>query len=162
MAAQEMATMEKDLDPTSTTNPLNTIDGNSGPAFAFAKLNTSDLEMVGAGALIANRSDQAHYEIIMWTSRDYRVLLSLASMLETDTVDSHRLVYPLPEDVQALDNNYNFTAHLANESYVSLSSYLLAPLTSGNISINSTEAADTPLINLPVGTHGLKRDKGPY
>jgi len=76
MTAQEAAMLAKPANVTSTTNPLNTIDGNSGPAFAFAKLNVSDLMDVGAQALIVNRSDQAHYEVILWTSREWWTLRS--------------------------------------------------------------------------------------
>jgi hypothetical protein len=71
MAARSSAVMSKTTNATSTTNPLNTIDGNSGPAFAFVKLNSSELSSLGAHTLIANRSDQAHLEVIMWTSRMY-------------------------------------------------------------------------------------------
>jgi len=60
------------------------------------------------------------------------------------------LVYPLPEDTPALNDYYNFTNVYKNESYISISSYLLAPLTLGNISINSTDPSANPIINLPV------------
>jgi hypothetical protein len=126
MTAVRAAMTEKSSDPDNTTNPLNTIDGNSGPAFSFKKLNTSDLEATGASHLIANQSDQAHYEVILWTS-----------------------LYPLPDNTPTLNDYYDF-ANYTQESYVSLSSYLLAPGTSGNITINSTDASASPLINLPV------------
>jgi len=57
MNAIQASMAEKSSDPTSSTNPLNTIDGNSGPAYGFAKLNTSDLEATGALHLIANQSE---------------------------------------------------------------------------------------------------------
>lgn len=65
---QEIARMAKELDPDAANNTLNTVDGNSGPAFAFIKLESSELEATGAGSLIVNRSDQAHYEVLLWTS----------------------------------------------------------------------------------------------
>ncbi|KAI1614549.1 hypothetical protein EDD36DRAFT_436338 [Exophiala viscosa] len=125
MSEQQAAEMAKTSDPTSDTNPLNTDDGNTGPAFSFAKLNASDLEAVGASYLLANQSDQAHYEIILWTS-----------------------LYPLPKNLPTLDNYYDFS-NLAEESYVSLASYMLVPTTGGNVSINSKDASANPLINLP-------------
>jgi hypothetical protein len=69
--ASEIAMMKKLNDSMDPSNPLNTVDGNSGPAFAFAKLNQSDLETVGADVLLPNRSDQAHFEVILWTSRTF-------------------------------------------------------------------------------------------
>ena len=126
MSEQQAAEIAKASDPTSDTNPLNTDDGNTGPAFSFAKLNASDLEAVGASYLLANQSDQAHYEIILWTS-----------------------LYPLPKNLPTLDNYYDFS-NLAEESYVSLASYMLVPTTGGNVSINSKDASANPLINLPV------------
>jgi len=68
MSDIETAMVDKMKDPRDPLNALNTIDGDSGPAFAFAKLNQSDLEAVGATALLPNRSDQAHFEVILWTS----------------------------------------------------------------------------------------------
>ena len=126
MSAINAAMAEKSNDPDSSTNPLNTIDGNSGPAYSFAKLNASDLEATEASNLIANQSEQAHYEVILWTS-----------------------LYPLPDTLPTLNNYYNF-ANYTMESYVSLSSYLLVPGTSGNVTINSRDASASPLINLPV------------
>jgi hypothetical protein len=126
VAAQEQAMAAKLSDPDSPTNPLNTIDGNSGPAYSFAKLNSSDLELTGASYLIANQSEQAHYEVILWTS-----------------------LYPLPEKTTTLRDYYDFS-NIASESYVSLASYLLVPGTAGNITINTTDAAASPLISLPV------------
>lgn len=143
MTAQTLAMMSKHVDPGSTTDPLNTVDGNSGPAFAFIKLNTSELEEVGAGALIQNRSDQAHFEIILWTSSGSYPMYPWAD-------PDHTSVYPLPRDLPTLNSYYNFNNTLINESYVSLASYLLAPLTLGNVSINSTDPSASPLINLPV------------
>ena len=126
MAAIQAAEAAKASDPTSSTNSLNTDDGNTGPAFCFAKLNTSDLEATGASYLIANQSDQAHYEIILWTS-----------------------LYPLPKNLPTLSNYYDFS-NLAQESYVSLAGYMLVPSTGGNVTINSKDASASPLINLPV------------
>lgn len=126
MNAIQAATAAKSSNPTDPTNPLNTIDGNSGPAYSFAKLSTSDLEATGASYLIANQSDQAHYEVILWTS-----------------------LYPLPDDLPTLNDYYDFSNYTM-ESYVSLSSYLLAPGTGGNVSINSLDASAPPIINLPV------------
>jgi hypothetical protein len=128
-AAIEAAMAAKLNDPDSSTNPLNTIDGISGPAYSFKKLNISDLEATGATHLIPHRSDQAHYEVILWTS-----------------------LFPLPEDIPALNNYYDF-ANYTKESYVSLSSYLLAPATTGNVTINSRDPLAPPLINLPVRLH---------
>jgi hypothetical protein len=129
MTAIEAAMAAKSSDPDSSTNPLNTIDGISGPAYSFKKLNTSDLEATGATHLIPHRSDQAHYEVILWTS-----------------------LFPLPEDIPALSKYYNF-ANYTKESYVSLSSYLLAPATTGNVTISSRNPSAPPLINLPVRMH---------
>jgi hypothetical protein len=126
MAAQKVAEAAKASDPTSSTNTLNTDDGNTGPAFSFANLNTSDLQAVGASYLIANQSDQAHFEIILWTS-----------------------LYPLPKNLPTLNDYYDFS-NLAQESYVSLAGYMLVPSTGGNVTINSKDASATPLINLPV------------
>jgi hypothetical protein len=131
MTAQEQAMVAKASDADSPTNPLNTIDGNSGPAYSFSKLNVSDLEGTGASFLIANRSEQAHYEVILWTS-----------------------LYPLPDDTTTLNDYYDFS-NMAQESYISLASYLLAPATSGNITINSTDASANPQINLPVRSSTL-------
>ena len=128
MKAIAAAKAKKPQDPDSPFNPLNTIDGNSGPAYCFAKLNSSDLEATGAGYLVANRSDQAHYEVIMWTS-----------------------LFPLPESVPTISNYYNFTGKIKGHNYVSFLSYYLAPGSSGSITINSTEASDSPVINLSVG-----------
>jgi hypothetical protein len=128
-AAQEQAMVAKANDLDGPSNPLNTIDGNSGPAYSFAKLNASDLELTGASFLIANRSEQAHYEVILWTS-----------------------LYPLPEDTTTLNDYYDFS-NMAQESYISLASYLLAPATSGNVTINSTDASTSPLISLPVRSY---------
>lgn len=80
MSASELAMADKVSYRTDPNNPLNTVDGNSGPAFAFAKLNQSDLEAVGAWSLMPNRTDQAHFEVILWTSckwsaEDFRTLL---------------------------------------------------------------------------------------
>ena len=92
------AMAEKPSDPNSSTNPLNTIDGNSGPAYAFAKLNISDLETTGATDLIANRSNQAHYENILWTS-----------------------LFPLPSNaVPTINDYYDFTGKIKGHNYVSL------------------------------------------
>ncbi|ETI23368.1 hypothetical protein G647_05169 [Cladophialophora carrionii CBS 160.54] len=125
MNAIQAAMAEKASDPTSSSNPLNAIDGNSGPAYSFAKLSTSDLEDTGASYLLANQSDQAHYEVILWTS-----------------------LYPLPDNVPTLNNYYDFSNY-TQESYVSLASYLLVPGTGGNVTINSRDVSSPPLINLP-------------
>lgn len=128
-AVIEAAEAAKVSDTTSSTNPLNTDDGNTGPAFYFAQLNQSDLEAVGASYLLSNQSDQAHYEIILWTS-----------------------LYPLPENLPTLNNYYDFS-NMAQESYVSLAGYMLVPSTGGNVTINSPDASAPPLINLPVNAH---------
>ena len=129
MDAIQAAMAEKSGDPTSSTNPLNIIDGNSGPAYSFAQLSASDLEATEASHLIANQSEQAHYEVILWTS-----------------------LYPLPDTLPTLNNYYDFTNY-SMESYVSLASYLLASGTGGNVTIDSTDASASPLINLPMRLH---------
>ncbi|KAK5051389.1 hypothetical protein LTR84_003041 [Exophiala bonariae] len=125
MSSVEAAMIEKSRKPNSSSNPLNTIDGNSGPAFSFATLNMSDLDAVGASYLAVNRSEQAHYEVILWTS-----------------------LYPLPSDTPTLNNYYDFSNY-TQESYVSLASYMLVPGTGGNVTVNSRDASAPPLINLP-------------
>ncbi|TKA64078.1 hypothetical protein B0A55_10285 [Friedmanniomyces simplex] len=126
MTAQMIAEVAKAQNPASPTDPLNTIDGISGPAYSFKKLNLSDLEAVGAYNLIANQSDQANLEVILWTS-----------------------LYPPPKNVPTINDYYNFTAaNWEEKSYVTLSSYLLAPSTSGTLTINSTDASKTPVINI--------------
>ena len=120
-----MAAKRRDSD--SPTNPLNTIDGNSGPAYAFANLTPAQLEELGAGYLIPNRSNQAHYEVIMWTS-----------------------LFPLPDAVPTINDYYDFTGRIKNQSYVSFLSYLVVPGSSGSVTINSTNASDSPVINLSV------------
>ena len=116
-------------DPNSPTNPLNTIDGNSGPAFAFAQLSHSQLRAADASYLIANRSEQAHYEYILWTS-----------------------LFPLPDAVPTINQYYDFTGKIKGHSYISLMTYLSVPSTSGRITVNSTNASDSPVISLSVST----------
>jgi choline dehydrogenase len=89
-----------------------------GLSFAFEKIPSDTLSELGAGALLENRSEQAHieyyYESIYYPN------------------------YPTPQ--------YSPTEY--NTSYISLTAGLLAPMSKGTVSVKSNSISDPPQIDL--------------
>lgn len=89
-----------------------------GPSFAFEKIPVETLNQIGAAALAANRSDQAHIEYL-YESNFYPN-------------------YPTPQ----------YTPQQYNTTYISLTAALVAPQSRGSVSVKSNSNTDPPQIDL--------------
>ncbi|GAA5916851.1 hypothetical protein JCM6882_006375, partial [Rhodosporidiobolus microsporus] len=105
---------------TNRTGPLTAWDGITGPAFSFQSLDNDTLIEFGAEDLL-NRSSAAHIEMILWTS----------AYPNTSMPD-----LPSP---RILDPKSN---------YITISVYLLQPLSRGRIGLLSASMEDQPAIHL--------------
>ena len=94
------------------------LDAAAGISFAFEKIPVETLNQIGAVALTANRSNQAHVEYYY----------------EPEFYPS----YPTPQ----------YTPQQYNTSYISLSAGVIAPQSRGSVSIKSNSIRDPPQIDL--------------
>ncbi|GAA6035100.1 hypothetical protein JCM8097_002184 [Rhodosporidiobolus ruineniae] len=102
------------------TGPLTAWDGITGPAFAFQSLGNDTLIELGASDLL-NRSSASQVEWILWTSA-----YPNTSMPD---LPSGRILDP-------------------KSSYLTISVYLLQPLSRGRIGLSSAKMEDPPAIYL--------------
>ncbi|GAA5857417.1 hypothetical protein JCM8547_002270 [Rhodosporidiobolus lusitaniae] len=102
------------------TGPLTAWDGITGPAFAFQSLGNETLMELGAEALL-NRSSASQLEWILWTSA------------------YPNTSYPTLPTPKILDPEL---------SYITISIYLLQPLSRGRIGLSSASMQDQPAIYL--------------
>lgn len=98
-----------------------------GLSFAFERIPVEILNEIGAAALAANRSDQAHveyyYESIFYPN------------------------YPTPQ----------YAPQQYNTRYISLTAGLIAPLSRGSVSVESNSLTDGPVIDLQYYTDPTDR-----
>jgi choline dehydrogenase len=89
-----------------------------GPSFAFESINATELASLGATSLLSdNRTNQAHVEYLI------------------ESIFFPNL--PTPQGVSSMKN----------ESYISLTAAVIAPVSRGNVTLRSNQIADAPVIN---------------
>ena len=108
-----------------STNQSGPLSASSQPGIGFERLNSSELETLGANELvITNRSDQRHVIYFQGTTAYPNILVGGIPLL-------------------------------INQSCMSLTSVSVAPLSRGNITLQSVSITDPPLIDPGVSTRSL-------
>ncbi len=94
------------------------------PAFAFESINVTELQSLGLNNLIAQgRINQSHVEYLI-----------------------EPIFYPQMPTPQGVSS-------LRNESYISLTAVVIAPVSRGNVTLHSNQVTDAPVINPGVSMH---------